>query len=143
MIVTFTDADLAGGKHLGAGDHNCRITKLERKGNKKGTGDNLEVEFTSAAELTTRDWFPLAAGVNFKLGKLALACGFTSDELKSGKWDTAQLANCYVRVVREVTGEESYTDKDGKQATRKNYANSYLPSPNAKPSTSHDDSIPF
>lgn len=141
MNLKFEESELSDGKYLGAGDHNCRITKIEKKPSKKG-GDNIEVEFTSAAENTTRDWFSIS-GNKFKLARLAVACGFTKEQLLAGQFDTAMLANKFVRVVREVTGEEAITDKDGKPTTRKNYNNTYLPSPNAKASAAIDDSIPF
>lgn len=129
MQIKFEESELEGGTYLGAGSHECRITKIERKPTKKG-GEMVEIEFTSAAEKSLRDWFPIT-GNKFKLAKLALACGFEKRLLISGDFDTAQLANRFVRVVREVTGEEQYADKEGKQQTRKNYDNSFHLSANS------------
>lgn len=143
MEIRFEESELEGGTYLGAGTHEVRITKIEKKGNKKGTGENLEIEFTSAAEQTTRDWFPVT-GNKFKLAKLALACGFDKGYLIRGGFDTAMLAHKNVRLVREVTGEEAFVDSSGKAGTRKNYQNSYLPSQAKPPSAASADSeIPF
>ncbi len=141
MNLTFDSGELEGSKYLGAGTHECRITKIERKGNKKGTGELVEIEFTAASGRSTRDWFPIT-GNKFKLGGLAIACGFSKELLLGGKFDTAQLANRFVKVVREVTGEEAYTDKDGKAQTRKNFESHYLPSAQGAPSQT-EDTIPF
>lgn len=140
MILTFDSGELEGSKYLGEGTHECRISKIERKPTKKG-GEMVEIEFMAASERTARDWFPIT-GNKFKLGGLAIACGFNKELLLSGKFDTAQLANRFVKVVREVTGEESYTDKDGKAQTRKNYQSVYLPSAQGAPSQTMDE-IPF
>ena len=61
MQLKFDGGELEGSKYLGAGEHNCRITKIEKKPTKKG-GEMVEIEFTAASGRTSNPYHvsPLA-----------------------------------------------------------------------------------
>lgn len=131
MIVSFTDSEMEDSKYLGDGVHECVISKLEHRNSKSGK-PMVEAHFTDSAGKSTRDWFMLEGGGKYKLALLAIACGFSKDELKGGRFDTAMLGNKSVKVTRSVTGKT----EDGKTL----HENSYSPS-SKQPNTGSD--IPF
>lgn len=132
--IVFDEGELEGSKYLGEGTYNCLITRVEAKTSKDKGTPMVEIEFTAQNGRGSRDWF-VTEGNKFKLASLALACGFTKEQLIKGEFTTQALQGRGVRLVREVKG----TDSQG----RKNYENSYLAVEGRASAPQADDTIPF
>lgn len=133
MNIKFDEIELEGSTFLGVGVHDCMISGIKAGVAKSNGNPNIEVEFKARNGKTARDWFP-TAGNKFKLGGLALACGFTKADLLAGRFSTEMLANKAVKLVKEIVGKDP--------AGKDKYEQTYLPSETA-PSTTSDDTIPF
>lgn len=138
MNIKFDEGEVEGSKYLGIGEHEVTITAIKPGASKTKGTPQIEVEFSARSGKTTRDWF-VTEGNKFKLAALAIACGFTKEDLLSGRFSTDMLARKRLRVVREVTG----MTEDGKNK----YEQSYLPTQATGavggPAGHEDPSIPF
>lgn len=135
MGITFDDGELEGSSYLGEGEHSVRVSAIKPMQSKDKGTPMIEVEFTAMSGKKTRDWF-VTTGNKFKLAALAMAAGYSKEQLKAGAFETPNLAGKSLKLVREAKGQNA----EGK----KQYENTYLPGASGSGgAVAPTDDIPF
>jgi hypothetical protein len=136
--MEFNEDDLNTGSYLGSGEHEVTIIKAD-VGQSRSGKPMMTVEFKATNGKTCMDWFVLE--YRKKIASLALAAGASKETLKSGQWTTDMLTGKKLKLVREVTGKRTYSDRDGVIKETDNFENSYLPIETNASFT--DEQLPF
>lgn len=133
MIIRFKDEDINDRKYIPEGETEVIISKLSDEKQSKAGNPMLTIEFSDSLGRTAIEYYSLSDNAKFKIANLALACGYTAEQLKADGLDVPKLLGKKLLMVKKQTGTEMYNDKE-----RKVYSVEFFKSKES-PSQTEDD----
>lgn len=139
MHLTFNDKDLEGGNWIPEGEHEVTIVGID-KGQSKAGEEMLTFTLKDRFGREEKERILTAEKNRWKLAKLAMAAGFSKDDLRANGLSIPSLSNRRLLLVKKKIGVRMYEGKE-----RPEFSHDYfqIQSSSASPAAAQSEDIPF